>query len=235
LGIGSYGIVVKAEKSGHPYALKTLLAKPEIDLATQIRLFYHEGKILKEINHPRVPKCLDLFALQESHFIVQEFIPGTPLSTMLENGYSFSEAEIKQIILQLLEILGVLHTQGIVHRDLRLSNLILYDHKLFVVDFGFARKFTPQHKRENIMLPDPSNVSASSSYLAHRRAISPLSDFFGVGLVALDLSANWPESGPNTQDLHKSLFYQTFVKTMLQTPESTPSARAAIDQLRPLL
>lgn len=227
--------MVKAVKAGKLYALKTLLAKPEMDLHTQVQMFYHEGAILQEINHPRIPKCLDVFQLQENHFMVQEYIQGTPLSSMIEKGYSFAEYEIKQIMLQLLEILSALHTQGIVHRDLRLSNLLWHEHKLYLIDFGFARKFTRQHQKQRVILPDPPNTCSSSSYLAQRRASSPLSDFFGVGLVAMDLSSNWSDSGLDAQKNPKSPFFQSFIKLLLKEPDSIPSAKDAIERLRSMM
>ena len=87
---------------------------------------------------------MEAFTLDGIHFIVQEFIDGLPLSYLLDTGRRFSETEVKKIVLQLLGILNDLHCpqrkeDAVIHRDLRLSNLILQEDKLFLIDFGFAR------------------------------------------------------------------------------------------------
>lgn len=224
--------MLKAVRHGKIYALKTLLSKPGLDFAAQLRLFQEEWAVMRNINHPRIPQCFDFFQLGDTHFLVQEFMPGTPLSTLIQGGYLFCESEIRHIVMQLLAILADLHTQGIVHRDLRLSNLILHQGALSVVDFGFARNFTVSRDQQHFLPSDPPKTGASSSYLALRRAVSPVSDLFAVGLVAVDLSANWPDDEISPHHRSTSPFYRKFVKTLLQAPDSIASAQAALEMLR---
>ncbi|HWR07359.1 serine/threonine protein kinase [Sporomusa sp.] len=197
LGVGSYGSVIKASKNGNSYALKFMNGYPEYrhpPTSEQLCLFLHEQEILQEISDSRIPKLIDLFEFNNMLFMVQEYIPGTPLSTQILQGKIFTEVEIKDIIEQLLAILIYLHTpnqgkQIIIHRDLRLSNLILHNKKLFLIDFGLAIR---PYNSQDLTLPEPptnktSNHNASSSYIVRRRDHSLSNDLFGAGLVAVDL------------------------------------------------
>ncbi len=158
----------------------------------QSQLFLHEQEILRELNDPRIPRLVDLFMVNNSPFMVQEYIAGLPLSTAISRGRVFTEAEIKNILQQLLEIIIYLYTPTrrkplILHRDLRLSNLILDRNKLYLIDFGFAVR---SHRLSDLTLPEPptnKTAAAAAGYIRYRRTLSPASDLFGAGLVAADL------------------------------------------------
>ena len=112
-----------------------------------IELFEREAKILSQLNHPGIPKYIDYFTIDtptDRHFyIVQELAPGKTLSDWIDAGVSYSEAEIKDIASQILEILSYLHnlTQPSIHRDLNPSNIFYtIDGQISLVDFGSIRQ-----------------------------------------------------------------------------------------------
>ncbi len=116
--------------------------------------FEREAQLLQQISHPAIPKFIDYFDLQiENHHgfvLVQQYIPARSLSQHRDQGRTFSEVDIKQIIEQVLEILIYLHQQDppIVHRDIKPSNLLLGDRsahgvgQIYLVDFGVAKTLT---------------------------------------------------------------------------------------------
>lgn len=155
----------------------------------QRQLFYHEADVLRLIDHPRIPKCMETFSFRGNEYMVQEYVHGDPVSSIMLRGYRFSEKEIIKLIMQLLEILCYLHSRYIVHRDLRLGNLLLNNGQLYLIDFGLARKF--QCCSDWVLLPELVPSNASPAYLSLRREISPKSDIFGAGIVAIDFMRNW--------------------------------------------
>jgi len=168
-----------------------------------------ESEILRRVKHPQIPGYVDAFSMADAHYLVQEYVEGLPLSQLVCAGRRFSEAEVKGIIYQLLVILNALHNprlqqDAVVHRDLRLSNLMLSGDNLYLVDFGLARfiddrqfPFCPDPLQKEFAAVDDAGtlrrIPGSRTYQLLRREISPRSDLFGAGVVAVDLFNNWVE------------------------------------------
>ncbi|MFB8791237.1 MAG: type IV pilin-like G/H family protein [Potamolinea sp.] len=112
----------------------------------ELKLFEREAQVLKNINHPRIPKYHDYFSIDKEmgdglpwFGLVQEYIPGESLQQLLEQGKSFSETQVRQIAIEVLNILIYLHelSPPVFHRDLKPSNLILgKNDRVYLVDFG---------------------------------------------------------------------------------------------------
>ena len=206
-----------------------------------------------------MPAFIEAFSWEEKHIIVQELIEGKPLSYYIANSCRFDESEVKRIVAQLLVILQQLHyperlDNAIVHRDLRLSNLLLKNGEVYLIDFGFARYLQP---KSGISLPDPEfkydeegvNRSVDPpirrnpgvyTYRLLRREISPRSDLFGVGVVAIDLFTNWVEDEalfkePWEEVLPLSEHFIRFLRRLLGRDEQGfKSAGEALTELKEL-
>ena len=76
---------------------------------SDLKLFEREAQILKQLDHPYIPQYRDYFRIDEDILwftIVEQYIPGKSLQTLLDKGKRFSESEVKNIALELLEILS---------------------------------------------------------------------------------------------------------------------------------
>lgn len=217
LGGGSYGVVLKATRNGRSYAIKAVINEDDNSPESVRQRFRLEAEILRVVNHPRIPKFVDAFSLGDTDYLVQEYVEGLPLSHLLYTGRRFSEVEVKGIICQLLSILNALHNprcrqDAVVHRDLRLSNLMLSGDNLYLIDFGMARFIDPHRfpycpdppqkspkfdsNRKERTAHDaqaPRRIPGPYTYQLLRREASPRSDLFGTGVVAVDLFTNWVE------------------------------------------
>lgn len=107
-----------------------------------LKLFEREAQVLKQLNHPRIPKYRDYFHIDDRTLwfgLVQDYIPGTSLKELLNQGKRFSEKQVRQIATDVLQILRYLHElhPSVLHRDIKPSNLILgEDKQVYLVDFG---------------------------------------------------------------------------------------------------
>jgi serine/threonine protein kinase len=107
-----------------------------------LKLFEREAQILKQLNHPRIPKYRDYFSIDDHSLwfgLVQEYIPGLSLKEELTQGKRFTQTEIYQIAADVLKILEFLHQLNptVLHRDIKPSNLIWgEDEQIYLVDFG---------------------------------------------------------------------------------------------------
>ncbi|MBW4507908.1 MAG: serine/threonine protein kinase [Scytonematopsis contorta HA4267-MV1] len=107
-----------------------------------LKLFEREAQVLKQLNHRRIPKCIDYFCIDDQDLwfgLVQEYIPGESLKELINSGKKFSEKQVKRIAIEILEILKDLHglNPPVLHRDIKPSNLILGKNNcIYLVDFG---------------------------------------------------------------------------------------------------
>lgn len=147
IGEGTYGIVYKARdlETGELVALKKIRfdhAKEGIPVTSM-----RELRVLQQCKHPNVVKLHKVAtgSKPDSVFLVFEYCEhdlGRLLDTMPRH---FSEAEAKCLLRQLLEAVAYLHRHSIMHRDLKLSNLLYTSQGLLkLCDFGLARYIQPQ-------------------------------------------------------------------------------------------
>jgi serine/threonine protein kinase len=107
-----------------------------------LKLFEREAQVLKQLNHPQIPKYRDYFHIDDRSLwfgLVQDYIPGASLKEHLTQGKRFSEQQIRKIAGEVLNILEFLHHLHpcVLHRDIKPSNLIWgKDDQIYLVDFG---------------------------------------------------------------------------------------------------
>lgn len=139
--------------TGESVAIKLLSFSDDFEW-DDLKLFEREVQTLKNLIHPAIPQYIDSFDLKESYpkgfALVQSYIPALTLEQHLNSGRSFTEAEVKQIAIQILEILVYLHQQNppVIHRDIKPSNILLGDRsgnsvgKVYLIDFGSVQNAT---------------------------------------------------------------------------------------------
>ncbi|KAJ6248613.1 kp78a-related [Anaeramoeba flamelloides] len=141
VGVGSYGKVRVAKHlpTNELVAIKTLeKSKFTLDRKAKNQLF-REIQILKKLNHKNIVKLIDMFENEKYWFIVTEYINGGDLSSMLEKKKRLKESDIKKLFVQLVKGIEYCHSKNIIHRDLKLENLLITDEKkLKIIDFGLS-------------------------------------------------------------------------------------------------
>lgn len=164
--------------------VKMLAFSPEMHWE-ELKLFEREAQVLQALNHPRIPCYRDYFSLERESGaglpwfgLVQDYIPGFSLQELLEKGKRFSEKNLRQISLEVLEILIYLHELNppVLHRDIKPSNLIWGDDKhIYLVDFGAVQA-------QAAVTGVTFTVVGTSGY-------APLEQFWGRAVPASDLYA----------------------------------------------
>lgn len=121
-----------------------------------LELFEREAKILASLEHPAIPKYIEYFHLDTDEdrcfYLVRELVIGDSLFDLVQQGWQVNEDEVKQIAIQVLEILKYLHQQTplLIHRDIKPQNLIRNEEgKLFLVDFGSVQEVYRQTLNRN--------------------------------------------------------------------------------------
>jgi tRNA A-37 threonylcarbamoyl transferase component Bud32 len=118
----------------------------EGDRASELELaqFKAEHAMLNGLTHPALPTVLGFFEDGGCHYLVQEYLPGTPMRILLNEQGAFSVEETLALVRELLDALIYLHRRNIVHRDIKPENLLVTEQgRLRVLDFGAARLYSP--------------------------------------------------------------------------------------------
>lgn len=137
LGQGRYGVCFRAEKDGQALIVKKY--KSGMLRRNQAKNFY-EAQILSQLQHPGIPRLIGIIDEPGFNGLALEAKSGVTLEAMLfKQKHRFSGADIFRIGMQLIAILTYLHEHGVVHRDLRIPNVLLEGDRVSVVDFGLAR------------------------------------------------------------------------------------------------
>ena len=144
LGEGGMGTTYEAVdlENSQKVAIKVVSLRQMTDWKI-LELFEREAKVLANLHHPAIPKYIDYFQADSLNdrcfYLVQELAEGESLAELIDKGWRTGEAEIKQIALQILEILQYLHNLNppVIHRDIKPKNIIRQaDGKVFLVYFG---------------------------------------------------------------------------------------------------
>lgn len=205
LGHGGQAITYKAEdtytfnqlcvvkhllpnKSADP----TLSEKQKQDIwDTAKRLFKQEAKTLATLgSHTQIPRLLDHFTEGGEFYLVQEFIAGFPLTLELSSGNSWQEYLVIQLLQEILSILDFVHSQGVIHRDIKPDNIIRrqLDNKLVLVDFG-AVKLERQLTGVNTTSQARKSVSIGTlGYMpSEQQKGKPVfsSDLYALGMIGI--------------------------------------------------
>lgn len=140
---------VDQDRLNHPCVIKLFMLSPEQDQkATE--LFNQEAVRLYELGkHDQIPELFAHFEQNDRLYLVQEFIDGQTLLDELEKrktqtGLLYKEADIREILADLLPVLKFIHNKDVIHRDIKPANIIRRnsDGKLVLIDFGVAKQST---------------------------------------------------------------------------------------------
>ena len=181
---GGMGVVLRAldRRLNRPVALKLLTATSPDELAR--RRFVREVQALARLDHPHVVRVLDAGEHQGLLYLAMELVDGEALATRIERLGPLEPRAAAELGVQLARALGYAHGEGLVHRDVKPSNVLLQragGAKL--VDFGLVRDMDPERShlsRTGVYLGTPGYWPPEQA-LGQVARIGPASDVYGLG------------------------------------------------------
>jgi serine/threonine protein kinase len=166
------------------------LATPTItpaDFEAMKQRFLQEARTLARFNHPGIVRIYDVFEENRTAYIVMEFLKGKPLSRILEErGGRMEEQEALRYIAQVCEALELVHSSGILHRDIKPDNIIVCeDRRVVLIDFGAAREFAARATQRHTVILTPGYAPLEQySELGHR---GPFTDIYSLAATLYHL------------------------------------------------
>ena len=201
---GRYQIIKRLGKGGfaHTYLAKNLTApgepkcvvkqlRPKVTHPRMLQLFHLEAAILARFKHSQIPKSVDCFEHEGDFFLVQDFVAGDDLSKEFTIGHKWSEAKVVQFLCEMLRVLGYVHQQNAIHRDIKPNNIIRrWDNgKLCLIDFGAVQDLANNHVT-------PVTVVGTPGYHAPEQASGVAtfsSDIYALGVTGIQfLTGQYP-------------------------------------------
>ena len=204
LGAGGSGVVYAANDTllQRPVVLKMLhtgLLTAEQMRSTVLR----EARLASAIEHPNVCAIYEVGESGDEAYIAMQFVPGQPLDELIAAGPASLQL-VLSVGIQIADGLQAAHALGIFHRDLKPQNVMLTDGGLVkILDFGLARRLTPEDARFDPATPAPAkDKSAGSTFTARGGTIrymapeqfvtghsSVQSDVWALGVILYELSS----------------------------------------------
>lgn len=226
LGEGAMGTVYKARDPllDRLVAIKTVnLNLPQEELADYEARFYQEAKAAGGLSHPNIVVVYDIGRTERLAFMAMEFLDGRELRAILTERSPLPMAEAVAIGAQVADALAYAHAKGVVHRDIKPTNIMVLPSGLAkITDFGIARIRSSELKTmTGMILGSPRYMSPEQ--VAGRRA-DHRSDIFSLGVVLYEMFAGKP---PFQADTVHGVMYQT----LNATPPAPSSLNPAVSQL----
>ena len=170
---------------GRDVAVKVLRAEYGRDPAFVAR-FRQEAQAAAALSHPNVVQVFDYGMEAGDPFIVMEMIDGGDLASVLKERGAFEPLAAARIAQQIYEALDAAHGRGIVHRDIKPTNVLLTTAgRVKVADFGIARAFS------EAQLTMPGTTLGSVHYFSPEQArgemVTSASDVYSAGLVLFEM------------------------------------------------
>jgi serine/threonine protein kinase len=189
LGEGGFAITYLAEDNER-FSKPCVIKQLTLQIPEARRLFEGEARRLEELaDYPAIPRLLSYRSDTNYLYLVQEFVEGQDFGKELRQKGAFDEKRVRDFLQAVLPILEVIHAKGIIHRDIKLDNIILgADGKIVLIDFGIA-KVIPANNT-----PKPGTQAGTEGYAAPEQMkegkVSPASDLYSLGAACFHLLTN---------------------------------------------
>ncbi|MEA5621142.1 YARHG domain-containing protein [Cronbergia sp. UHCC 0137] len=199
LGSGGFGDTFLAEDTYMPSRrrcvvkqLKLIDNNPQIYQLVQER-FQREAAILEALGgaSDQIPALYAYFCSSEHFYLVQEWVEGDTLRAKTQKQGFLTDGVVKEILINLLPVLDYVHSQKIIHRDIKPDNIIVryHDNKPVLIDFGAVRESmatvvnSQGNATSSIVIGTPGFMPSEQA--AGRPVYS--SDLYSLGLTAIYL------------------------------------------------
>lgn len=162
-----------------------------------IERFHSEARLAASLNHPNIVSIYDEGIENGVHYIAMEYLDGDDLHKKIKTRGKLSIDQTIQIISPIAESLDYIHKRGLIHRDIKTSNIIITnDYRPVLTDFGIARAISGSK------LSQTGSVLGTPEYMSPEQAdgigAEPRSDLYSLGVVLYEcLTGTVPFTGDN--------------------------------------
>jgi eukaryotic-like serine/threonine-protein kinase len=199
IGRGGMGVVYEARNltTGETVALK-MMSHPLMYRPSALRRFRREAVVLRTLEHPSLVQLYDRFSAYKTEFLAMEFCYGSTLAQVIASRGRLKEQVVRGILGQLAAALTYIHGRGVVHLDVKPSNVMLpQSGSVKLLDFGIVtvdeRSDLWQTLKTDTSLP---RMLGTPRYMAPERfsdrGVDRRADLYGLACVAFEALSGRP-------------------------------------------
>ncbi|KAG9331541.1 hypothetical protein JZ751_018851 [Albula glossodonta] len=219
IGEGSTGIVCIATVK----STGKLVAVKKMDLRKQQRreLLFNEVVIMRDYHHDNVVEMYNSYLVGDELWVVMEFLEGGALTDIVTHT-RMNEEQIATVCLSVLKALSVLHTQGVIHRDIKSDSILLtHDGRIKLSDFGFCAQVSKEVQRRKSLVGTPYWMAPE---LISRLPYGPEVDIWSLGVMVIEMVDGEPP-----------YFNEPPLKAMKMIRDNLPPKLKNLHKVSPLL
>lgn len=173
------------ERNDRPVAVK-VMHPHTADEAVFAQRFRDEARYAASLTHPNIVDVFDSGEQDGLAYLVMELVPGGTVAQLIESGGALGADRVRAIVRQVAAALGVAHREGLVHRDVKPSNILLgRGGEAKLADFGIV------HAVDAAGLTRPGDLMGSPHYVSPELAAggpaTPASDLYSLGAVTHEM------------------------------------------------
>jgi hypothetical protein len=200
IAAGGQGHVFRAHdrRLRRDVAIKVL--RPEIATAGAAARFLREAQVLARLQHPNILAVHDAGEAGGLSYYVMDLADGETLAARLARG-SLGEREVLSLARDLLAALDAAHRAGIVHRDVKPSNIFLCDGRAILADFGVAH--VERSSEESEAPTEPGSLLGTRGYMSPEQLLgsaTPRSDIYSAACVLFEAATGMAWDGLGNPD-----------------------------------
>ncbi|HEU5466797.1 MAG TPA: protein kinase [Gemmatimonadales bacterium] len=228
IGEGAMGVVWKAYDSILRRFVALKLLNPSFGRTQELReRFHREARAAAALQHPNIVTVYDLGESDGQLFIAMELVEGRDLSDLIAVRAPLPLEHKLDVVIELLQGLGYAHARGVIHRDVKPSNVrIAADGRVKIMDFGIARLQNADRTGSGGV------IVGTPSYMAPEQItngeITPATDVFAVGCLLYELLTY--ERPFEAETVH-GVFYQVLSTTPKPLRTVAPSMPASLERV----
>ncbi|MGB3636623.1 MAG: protein kinase [Rivularia sp. (in: cyanobacteria)] len=197
LGRGGFSvtyIAVDMDLPGNPKCVvKQLKTRHSNNTILQIakKLFDREAQVLYRLGkgHKQIPEMFAHFEENDEFYLVQEFVDGHDLTKEIKTRHRLSEEKVIKLLQEILEVLSFVHENNVIHRDIKLRNIMRRrdDGKIVLIDFGAVKEIKGLAKNQQGDV-NSTLIIGTPGYMPDEQANGKprlCSDIYAVGMLGI--------------------------------------------------
>jgi len=233
LGRGNFAVVRKVQRrSDGKYFAAKIINNRKLKVRDLDRVG-KEVQILKMLNHPNINTMIEAFNTKDHLCIVLQLLEGESLFENVVKKRVYTEKDAANVVLQVARACKYMHDRGIIHRDLKLKNLVYLDktnEQICVTDFGLSKYMDHTQSKTKTLCGTPAYVAPE---VLRQEAYGTEVDMWSLGTILYFLLCGYPPfMERNLQRLYKVIKEG---KVVFNKPYWDNISKPAVDCVKGLL
>jgi serine/threonine protein kinase len=236
LGRGGSAIVYRAIDMRNNKVVALKILPPELaEQDSFLHRFIKEGRSATRLRHPNIVATYEAGAADGYHYIAMEYVHGGTLTQYIKARKELMPLqEALDILAQIADALDYAHWRGFIHRDIKLSNILMNeDGRVLLSDFGVAKNFVEDSSlvtAANFRIGTPLYMSPEQ--ISGNQTVDRRSDVYSFGVLAYTLfTGRTPHSATNQSELMYKVVFEPPISPNILNPDLPPHVVHALHRV----